>query len=170
MSEQIMSAEEREELNELLDEAAYADGLLVPTRFMAPRAKALLEDAHRAGRPWAEWVLDSALHAGLLVRVKRHIKQENRTELAVTKDLTVDRAAVFGVRRENEEWAQVPLPGMTRDDLAFLIKSADERIENDRRNRQMWRKLDVMLRATGAATVDDGLAQLGQSLEEFLAA
>lgn len=165
-----LSHEEQQELNQLLHDATFhADGTPCRVGQYGPRAHVLLIDAVKAGRPWAEWVLESALHAGLQARVKRHVKATTRATLAVTDSFAVDRAAVFGVPRK-EGSVQVALPGLTKDDLNYLIGATNSRIESERHNRLMFRRLLKILDKSGQPTVAGACLSLGLSLDEAIAA
>lgn len=168
----ILSPEEREEYDALLRDAAYEKGRLVQSDLVASRAHALLIDAVKAGRSWAEIQLERALMDGIRGEVRRYVKRVNTT--TETDALgSRSRPKVYSVPQENADggvhWQPKLFEDMTLTDLDQVIKSSGAQIAANLHNKQAAIRLRDKIIATKAATVRDALAALGESLEEALA-
>lgn len=104
MTREYLSPEEREEYDALLVEAGFEpDGARRPSKEIGSRMQRLLEDALRAGRSWAGWVLADDAEAGHLSRWKRWDKSRNKVRMITPGGDIVPRSAVVGVRRRRED-------------------------------------------------------------------
>lgn len=173
MTRSILSPEERAEYDALLRDAAYDNGRLVRTAQYADRANRLLIDAVKAGRRWAEFELERALHDGLRSEVRRYVRRINQTTVT---DLTgtKSRPSVYSVREDQPTggvaWQPKLLSEFSLADLDALITASEAQLSAYVANRNAARHLRDKLISTGASTVRDALAALGMSLEQALAA
>lgn len=103
MKREDLSPEEREEYDDILAESGIDEyEQRRESQEIGPRMHSLLEDAYRAGRPWAGYVIEDDAEAGHLVRFKQWDKARRRIRV-VAGDVIVPRAAVVGVRRRRED-------------------------------------------------------------------
>lgn len=169
----ILSREERAEYDALLHDAAYENGEMVATNLVAGRAHVLLVNAEKAGRAWAEIVLDRALTQGLRAEVSRYRKRINvttETDLlgtrARTKVYSISESAPDG----STVWQPKLYEEMTLSDLDQLINGSEAQLDAIQHNRLAAKRLRAALVQTGKPTVGQALIALGQSLEEALGA
>lgn len=169
----MLSPEERAEYDALFHEAGYDEyGEQRPAHEIKERVHGLLQDAVRAGRTWAGYVIDDDVREGHLKRFKGW----DRTRQVVSTrygERVVKRSAVMSLRRRNSEtgrtyWQGTLYPDMTREDLLDVINGCEVRIGSERITIATARKLLVLLDETGGSTVRDALDARGLELQEYL--
>lgn len=175
MSEHILTAEERAELDSLLYDAGYdADGKPLPSYLIGVRVVASLKGAEQAGRQWAGWILDDLLVSG----AQRRWRKWNKSRDVVTvagKSYTVTKPAAIGVRRrgaQGETYFQAVLwEDLTRDELEQIIARSAKQIDSESKTIQTAKRLmKLMDRVPEAGTVAEATAAIGTTTEAFLAA
>lgn len=170
----MLSPEERVEYDELMYEAGFDEfGNLLPSSEIGARAVALLQDAVRAGRTWAGFVLDDALEAGCLSRWQRWKRERNKIR-TVFEGRTVPLVAVSGLRRRDvggEVYHQQSFwPDMSAEELHQIISDSRSRVLAERVRIASALRLLELMEVHGASTVGEALAAEGMSLADFLGA
>lgn len=155
-----------DEYRQMLDEVCSGD---LSTGERAAKLRDLLLDAEQAHRDFARDVLRDAQLAGLAKTIKAHQKAAQRVTL---KKAT--RSSVIGVRRTSAgrpAWHQVPLDGVTWDELTAHIERAKTNARALGINARVAEKL-LKLR-DGHPSADgpgDALAEMGVTLEAYIEA
>ena len=174
MSEHILSQEERDEYDSILYDAGYVNDKPRPSSEIGPAIVRLLDDAERAGRVWARWVLDDYTATGALAKFRKWSKQRDVVTVA-GKSYTVTKPAAVGVRKRAEDgttFYQATLwQDMTRDELEQIIARSAKQIESEGQTIAIAKRLLALLgRVPEATTVGEAMATLGLDTEAYLAA
>lgn len=174
MDRRMLSSEEREEYDALLQQAGYDDaGSRRPSGEIGDHMHELLVDAVRAGRTWAGYVVDDDARTGHLARFKRWDKVRHIIHVE-HQSVIVPRAAVMGVKRRNVETGavyhqQVLFTEMSWDELIGTLDSAHARIASERITVDTCLKLLALKhRAPESLGPQDACDQLGLDMEEYL--
>lgn len=174
MSEGILTPEEREEYDQMLYEAGYADDKPRPSSQIGPALVALLDEACQAGREWARWVLDDFTESGALAKFRKWSKQRDVVTVA-GKSYTVTKPAAMGVRKRAEDgstyYQATFWEDMTREELEQVIARAAKVMESEARTIALAKRLLALLaRVPEASTVSEAAEALGLTTETYLAA
>lgn len=147
MRREMLSPEERDEYDAVIEQAAFDDhGQRRSTGEAGQRLRELIEDADQAGRPWAQWVREDDQEAGHQKRLKAWIKAResikvyDRSTGTLTRkpaEISVKHASADGSEAyqltlwRQLDWAQVQ----------EVLRSAQRRISSERINADTARKL-----------------------------
>lgn len=172
-----LSAQERAELDAAVT-AAYvrADGSVrshgeAIVRFL----DVILPDAIQAHRRWAGLVHDEATRRGVRSLIQGRWKSMAGVFHGVIRGKSKVRPMRRGVERVDTStgdrtWTQMEIVYDTAEDLQRKIAEAARNIEEQRSNITFFRRLLDLLERTGEPTVERGLATVGLTLDEYLAA
>lgn len=173
MNHEILTPEERAEYDALLYESGYDDqGNKRPSAEIGPWMHALLENAERAGRSWAGWVIADDVEVGHLSRFKRwdRVRQVVNTRHG---DQVVLRSAVMAVQCQNAEtgkryWQDTFWRDMGRAELMDVLLASRVRSESEEITQATAARLLRLLDETGCALVSEALASIGMTIDEYL--
>lgn len=164
--------EERIEIEAAVTDAYTAgDGSVLPHAEAAKQFDQFLADAVQAHKPWAERLLDAFRRDGAARFAKETWKNSGFFQFRhgeKSRTRTVKRGHQVIDDEGRRAWVQDELFGWDVHALKDAIADAARQIDEHRANIAMYRHLLDLLEETGEATVHDGLAALGKSLEEYL--
>lgn len=169
----MLSSEERAEYDDLMYTARfYDDGKSRPSGEIGDRMHALLLDAVKANRPWAEWVLEDDVRAGHRLRSKKW-DRVRRYVLTKKGEVIAKRSAVMAILRrhpitQEPGWFDTEWTDMDTDELLQVIAGARQRLESAKESVAIARRLLRLIDETGAETVGEALEQRGLSINEYL--
>lgn len=171
----ILSAEERAEV-ELLVIQSYIDQETGETRTTRDAKTAFIEafdSARQAGRSWAAFMADEWVEVGAGTFAANLWKRRDAFTTAVTGEQRVRSLNRGKTRRDADgrtEYVQESLLSWSHEDLAEAIVAEAAREKEARINLETYAALIRLLKQTGAETVEEGLTETGQTLDEYLAA
>lgn len=169
----MLSPEERAEYNDLLSEAGYVDGAHAPSSEVGQRMHDLLENAARAGRPWAEWVLRDDALAGHLSRFKQWDKAREK-QMAFVGGAIVPIAAVRGVKRFDKTGRRYDQQAFWRemswDDVRAVLNGSKLRIRAEQITVSVATRLLMLhMEQPDSAGPADACDQAGYEFDAFMA-
>ena len=169
-----LSPEERPEFDALFEEAGIDEaGNPRPSREIKARMRPLLRDAVKAGRVWAQYVLDDAVDDGLLAAWKRWNNEQKRMR-TLHNGVIVPVRAVRGTRRRDPETGQVVNQQsfwreMSWADVRQQLDDSRKRIDAERITESIANRLLVLLldcpKSAGPA---DACELLGVDMQSYL--
>lgn len=167
----LLSAEERDQLSEMLEEVcAEVEG----TGARADLLRRKLLDAEQAHLPMAREVLLQAELIGLGKVVTDHVKKR-ATVIVTAGEAKVVRSVVAGIRRRNaegdEEYQQTMYVDCTWDEVEQMVASIDGMLSSLGIRRKMLRRLrELKAAAPDSLTVGEAVKSLGTTLEAWMEA
>jgi hypothetical protein len=168
-----LSREERAEIDAAVHESyTRPDGSVRDHREADEMFDRFITDALQAQRAWATHLLDGWRIEGRRAFLKSRWKNGRLFDL-VHKGKVRRRAERRGTQVRNDDgrqvWVQDSLLAWSVDQLDAAISQTVGRVEEERANLAMYRTLRDLLVKTGGETLGDALAEVGMSLQEYLA-